>query len=222
MKKFLIILSSIILIATLTTFNPNKLNFNLKLFKIEKIELKNVEILSVQKLKRLFKSELSQTSLLIIDNEKINKILINNELIDYVELKKIYPSKLIISIYEKEVIAITNYKKKKYYLTKNGEKIKYFKNDKLEDLPNIFGQQKNFLNIYLSLQKLNFPISRVKSFYYFDIGRWDIVLKNGKTIKLPVNNFVESIENFIEIEKKINFESYSIFDYRIKDQLILN
>ena len=33
-----------------------------------------------------------------------------------------------------------------------------FKNDKLEDLPNIFGQQKNFLNIYLSLQKLNFPI----------------------------------------------------------------
>ncbi len=222
MKKFLIILSSIILIATLTTFNPNKLNFNLKLFKIEKIELKNVEILSVQKLKRLFKSELSQTSLLIIDNEKINKILINNELIDYVELKKIYPSKLIISIYEKEVIAITNYKKKKYYLTKNGEKIKYFKNDKLEDLPNIFGQQKNFLNIYLSLQKLNFPISRVKSFYYFDIGRWDIVLKNGKTIKLPVNNFVESIENFIKIEKKINFESYSIFDYRIKDQLILN
>ncbi len=222
MKKFLIILSSIILIATLTTFNPNKLNFDLKLFKIEKIELKNVEILSVQKLKRLFKSELSQTSLLIIDNEKINKILINNELIDYVELKKIYPSKLIISIYEKEVIAITNYKKKKYYLTKNGEKIKYFKNDKLEDLPNIFGQQKNFLNIYLSLQKLNFPISRVKSFYYFDIGRWDIVLKNGKTIKLPVNNFVESIENFIEIEKKINFESYSIFDYRIKDQLILN
>ena len=69
MKKFLIILSSIILIATLTTFNPNKLNFDLKLFKIEKIELKNVEILSVQKLKRLFKSELSQTSLLIIDNE---------------------------------------------------------------------------------------------------------------------------------------------------------
>ena len=62
----------------------------------------------------------------------------------------------------------------------------------------------------------------MKSFYYFDIGRWDIVLKNGKTIKLPVNNFVESIENFIEIEKKINFESYSIFDYRIKDQLILN
>ena len=34
MKKFLIILSSIILIAPLTTFNPNKLNFDLKLFEI--------------------------------------------------------------------------------------------------------------------------------------------------------------------------------------------
>ena len=88
MKKFLIILSSIILIATLTTFNPNKLNFNLKLFKIEKIELKNVEILSVQKLKRLFKSELSQTSLLIIDNEKINKILLLQKKIGMLKQQK--------------------------------------------------------------------------------------------------------------------------------------
>ena len=48
------------------------------------------------------------------------------------------------------------------------------------------------------------------------------MLKNNRIIKLPVNNFIESLKNFKEIEKKINFEKYTIFDYRIKNQLILN
>ena len=65
-------------------------------------------------------------------------------------------------------------------------------------------------------------ISEVKSFYYFDIGRWDIILKDGKTIKLPPKNFETSIENFSEINNNENFNKYKIFDYRINDQLILN
>ena len=104
----------------------------------------------------------------------------------------------------------------------SGEEIEYFKNSKLEKLPNIFGEQKNFLKIYSALKQLNFPISEIKSFYYFEIGRWDIILKNNKVIKLPIINFNESLKNFMELKKKINFEKYSIFDYRIENQLILN
>ena len=152
----------------------------------------------------------------------MNKILINNKLIDYIELKKIYPSKLIVTIYEKEAIAIINDKKNKYYLIKDGEEIIFFNNAILENLPNIFGKQENFLEVYSALIQLSFPISKIKSFYYFDIGRWDIILNNNKIIKLPVNNYTLSLKNFLELEKKINFEKYSTFDYRIEDQLILN
>ena len=91
----------------------------------------------------------------------------------------------------------------------------------MEKLPNIFGKQKNFLKIYSILMKINFPISKIKSFYYFDLGRWDILLKNKVVIKLPVKNFDISLKNFMDIYQKINFEKYTIFDYRIKDQLIL-
>ncbi len=210
------------LIVILTTFNPNNLNLNLQIFQVKQIEIKNVKILSAVKLKKLFYNELSQNSLFLIDKKKIDKILLENKLINYVQFKKIYPSKLVVTIYEKDAIAVINYKKNKFYLTKDGEEIKFFKNKKLKDLPNIFGKQENFLNIYFSLNSLNFPISKIKSFYYFDIGRWDIILKNDKIIKLPVNNFIESLKNFVEIEKKINFEKYTIFDYRIKNQLILN
>ena len=70
--------------------------------------------------------------------------------------------------------------------------------------------------------QLNFPISKIKSFYYFEIGRWDIILENDKIIKLPVKNFITSLDNFMKLYQKINYEKYSVFDYRIKDQLILN
>ena len=125
-------------------------------------------------------------------------------------------------VFEKEVVAIINNKRNKFYLTKNGEKIKYFNNKKLKNLPNIFGKQKNFLDLYITLNQLNFPNSEIKSFYYFEIGRWDIVLKNNIIIKLPEKNFKSSLKNYLELKEKINFENYSIFDYRIKDQLILN
>ena len=222
MKKFSVILSSALLIITLTTFNPLNFNSSFQIFEIDKIEIKNLKILKEKRIKNLFYNELYGSSLLVLDKKKINSILYDNKLIEYIELKKIYPSKLQIIIHEKETIAIINFKQTKYYLTKSGEEIEFFQNLILEKLPNIFGKQKNFLEVYSALSQLEFPISEIRSFYYFDIGRWDIILNNNKVIKLPVINFVDSLKNYMELNKKINFKKYSIFDYRIKDQLILN
>lgn len=222
MKKLSIILSSILLVVMLTTFNPNFFNIGSIFFKIKEIEVKNLKILETNKIKNLFFSELSNSNLFVLNEKKINKILNDINLIDYIEFKKIYPAKLQIIIYEKEIIAIINNKKKTFYLVKNGEEIEFFKNTTLEKLPNIFGKQKNFLEIYSALNQLNFPIIDIKSFYHFDIGRWDILLKNNKVIKLPVKNFISSLKNFMELDKMIDYEKYSIFDYRIANQLILN
>ena len=206
----------------LTTFNPSNFYSGLQFFKIKKIEVKNIVILDSIKIKNLFIEEFYESNLLILNKEKIDKILRENELIEYIEFRKIYPSKLVVKIFEKKTIAIINYKQNKFFLTNNGEEIEFFRNPSLEKLPNIFGKQKNFLEIYSALQELDFPISKIKSFYYFDIGRWDIMLKNKKVIKLPVKNFTSSLKNFLDLSKENNFEKYSIFDYRIKDQLILN
>ena len=166
-------------------------------------------------------TELYDTNLFFLKNEKVLKIIDKNKIIKRLEIKKIYPDKLHIKIYEKDPIAIVNKNKQKFYLINNGEEIDYFDNLKLSHLPNIFGNQENFLKIYSVLNKNNFPISDIKSFYYFDIGRWDIIMKDQKIIKLPTKNFNESVKNFLRLESEINFEKYKIFDYRIKDQLIL-
>ena len=164
MKKYYIIFFLILLTIILTTFNPNNFNLGFDLFKINKIEIKNNKFLDKNKIKNLFYEEFLGSNLFILDKKKIDKISSDNALIDYIEFRKIYPSKLQVIIYEKETIAIINDKQNKYYLTKNGEEIKYFKNIILEKLPNIFGQQNNFLESYISLAELNFQLVKLNPF----------------------------------------------------------
>ena len=69
--------------------------------------------------------------------------------------------------------------------------------------------------------KINFPIDQIKSFYFFEANRWDLLTRKNKLIKLPVDNYLESLKNFNTLEELDKFDKYKIFDYRIKDQLIL-
>ena len=86
--------------------------------------------------------------MLIIDERKIKNILKDYDLIDYIEFKKVYPSKIQIIIHEKETIAIINNKQNKFYLIKRGKrldflKMKYWKNYQ------IFLESKNFLKFIM-------------------------------------------------------------------------
>ncbi len=113
MKKFSVILSSLLLIIFLSTFNPNKLQIELQFFKIKEIEIKNLKYLNEKEIKHIMYDQLIGTNLIVLNKKKINKIFSKNKLIDFVEFKRIYPSTLQIIIHEKETIAIINYKKKK-------------------------------------------------------------------------------------------------------------
>ena len=162
MRKFSVIFSSIFLLLTLTTFNKNNTNIGFHIFKIDIIEIKNLKILD-KKIKYLFYNELLGSNLLILDKKRINKISKNNELINYIEFKEVYPSKLKIVIFEKEPIAIINNKQNKFYLIKNGEEIKFFNNSILKNLPNIL-ENKKFLDIYNDLIKTNFQFLKLSHF----------------------------------------------------------
>ena len=222
MTRISLTLTSILLLVTLTTFNPTLFKMGNNVFKIKYVEIENIYIIDKKELKKIVNNELKNLSLFSINEKKMSNILKKYEIIKSIEIKKVFPNKIKIKLIEKEIIATLINKKKKFYLTLNGEKIRFFKNEKLDNLPKIFGEQKNFTQIYNSLKKLNFPINEIKSFYYFDIGRWDIILKNSNIIKLPVKDFNESLINYNELKNDQNFTKYKIFDYRIKDQLILN
>ena len=153
--------------------------------------------------------------------KEITKVIDRHEFISSIKLKKKYPNTLKIVVTENIPVATEINEKKKYYLTQKGKKISYIDIKIFKNLPVIFGNHKNFSSFFYKLKKSNFNINEIKAFYYFDIGRWDITLKDNRTIKLPKINYEDILTEVNLVLNNSSFSKYKIFDYRIKDQLIL-
>ena len=218
MKKKLFV--GLILLIFFSTYKfKNDYNI-LKVFNIKRIEIKNNQILdgSVIKKDLIF---LYQKNIFSINEKEIKERIEKNNFIESFEIKKIYPSSIKIKIFEKKPIAILYDKKEKFFYTDKGDVIKYLKIEEFENLPTVFGNKDNFNYFYKQLVKINFPIDQIKSFYFFETNRWDLLTVNNKTIKLPIKNYEISLKNFIDLKDQINFRKYKIFDYRINNQIIL-
>ncbi len=218
MKKKLFV--GFVLFIFLSTYNF-KNDFNIfKIFSIKKIEIKNNEILDSNEIQKDL-DFLYQKNIFFLDEKEIKEKIEKNNFIESFEIKKIYPSSIKIKIFEKKPIAILYDKKEKFFYTDKGDVIKYLKIEEFENLPTVFGNKDNFNYFYKQLVKINFPIDQIKSFYFFETNRWDLLTVNNKTIKLPIKNYGKSLKSFLRINEKDDFTKFKVFDYRINGQLIL-
>ena len=218
MKKRLII--GLLLLFLFSTYN---IKFNKTFFsnlQIKKITIENNKIIKDKEIKEKL-SFLYETNFFFLRTKTIEKKLREIQFIESYQIKKIYPNNLIIKIIEKKPIAIIQKSKQKNYFTARGELIDFRKIKKFEDLPTVFGDEKSFSTFYMNLKNTNFPFKEIKTFYLFESKRWDLLTLKNQLIKLPINNYNKSLLNFISLKDQTNFEKYKIFDYRIKDQLIL-
>mgnify|MGYP001257371816 FL=1 len=204
-----------------SSYNLNEKNFSFSVvFPIKKVVIENTVGVDLIKLKSDL-NFLINTSLLFLKEKNITKVIDRYDFISGIQIKKNYPNILKILVYEKKPVAIEIQGKLFFYITKNGEKITYSKLNVYEKLPIIFGNHKNFNIFFKDLEEINFQINDIKAFYYFDVGRWDIELKNGTTIRLPKKNYRDILLKVNTILNDTSFSKYKIFDYRIKNQLIL-
>ena len=218
MKKRLII--SLVLILFLSTYSiQNDFKFSKKI-NIQELIIENNFHVKENKIKQKL-SFLYDTNLLFLNKKDLEKKLNEIDLVESFRIDKIYPNKIKIKIFEKKPVAILIYKGKKTYFTNNGDQINFFESKKYEKLPLIFGSKENFKIFYENLKKINFPIHEIEKFYFFKAKRWDIITKNNQTIKLPINNYDQSLKNFVKMKDLDNFKKYKTFDYRINNQLIL-
>jgi len=219
MKKSVFLL--LILFVLLTTYTPKFDSINISSLLIKKIIIKNNSIIETDKLKKKI-SFLYDENLFFLNVEDIEKKIKKENFIESFSIKKIYPNTLKLMIVEKKPIAILQNKKEKFYISNKGDIISFQDLEIYRKLPIVFGTGKSFYLFYQDLNNIKFPVEKIKSFYFFEIGRWDMILKDGKTIKLPINEYKSSLKNFMKSQSKSEFENYKTFDYRIKDQLILN
>jgi cell division protein FtsQ len=154
MKKRLSI--ALALLALLTTYKPQKI-FLSEQFDIKEIVIENNFILSDKQIKEdLF--FLYNNNLIFVNSSNIKKILKKENFISSFEIKKIYPNKIKIKIFEKKPIAILQQKKEKFYISENIDLIDYLDLENYKNLPIVFGDKKNFEELYQNLKKINFPL----------------------------------------------------------------
>ena len=215
-KRFFV---GITLLILFTTFISQK-ELSINNFQILEIDIYNNFILEKNEIKKDL-SFLYNKNLIFLKNSGIEKKLAGKSFIKRLEIKKIYPNKLVIKVFEKEPIAIIIDKENKFYLGKKIDLIEYKKLSKYSDLPIVYGDKKSFKILFENLKKVNFPIELIKNFYIFETKRWDLELKNKKIIKLPAKNYNKILRKFLEIRSNRNFDKYKVFDYRLEGQLIL-
>lgn len=217
MKNRLII--AIALFITLSTVSSQqKIVFSK--FKLKEINVENNFLIKEKEIKELLIPVIDK-NLIFLAHSDVEELLIKNSLIESFNIKKKYPNSLQIKIFEKKPIAILLDKQNKFYIS---EKIDLIEFDKLIDdknLPYVLGNREEFEVFYNSLKTINFPFEIIKKYTLFETNRWDLETMNKKIIKLPPENYIRSLENYLNLRNDDNFEKYLVFDFRIQDQLIL-
>ena len=216
--KIRIIITATLLIF-LTTISSKQKNFFSK-FNINKIMIENNILIQEKDLKNSLEPIFNK-SLLFLESREIEKILIKHNLIESFKIKKKYPNTLKIKIFEKKPIAILINKKRKFYLSEKIELIEFNNLFNYQNLPYILGSKDDFEIFYEKINKIDFPIKKIKKYIFYETNRWDLETTDDKIIKLPSKNYSKSLINYLNLTSKKEFKKYNIYDYRINDQLIL-
>tara|TARA_X000000950_G_C13794278_1_gene610727 strand:- start:182 stop:838 length:657 start_codon:yes stop_codon:yes gene_type:complete len=217
MKKRTLI--AIVLLILLTTISSNQKivisKFNLKVINIE-----NNFLVDEKEIKKLL-DPIYNENLIFLKDSKIENLLTQNTFIESFNLSKKYPSTLKIKIFEKKPIAILLKKKEKFYLSEKIDLVEFKNLPNYQNLPYVIGNKEEFKILYNNLTKINFPFNKIKKYTLYKASRWDLETKNSNVIKLPSENYIKSLENYLDLEEKNAFKKYKVFDYRITNQLIL-
>ena len=226
MKKFYRIVLLLALFIFLTTYTPSGLNVFPKktnlFFEIQNIEIVNNHIINKEEIDKKLANILGKNILFIKRND-LEKPLKSIDFLEKIEVKKKYPNTVIIKVYETKPIAIIFKKSKKYLLDSSSNLITFKESMFIDDFPSVFGEgaEKNFVNFFNKLENNNFPKQRVKNYYYFQIGRWDIQLLDGQIIKFPSNKTAKAIRQSIELLNRKDFKNYNIIDLRIQGKVVV-
>ena len=167
------------------------------------------------------------SDLLSLDLHEIKEIIEQEKWIKRVNLKKIYPSTLVLDIIENNPYAILRDKEKYYLLDIDGTIITEKNKDyELENFIIISGDESP-LALKGLIKELNIHfhelISQLSKLDFVEKRRWNLTLKNNLLIKLPdseVDNALKNLKNLF-IEEKVLQSNIIEIDLRIEGRASL-
>ena len=217
-KKNKIIVYLILLFILSTTngkFAGSQNNYSSIDYKINIEGLSNIQNLKISnELSNLFYKDI-----FFMDKKEINNIMNKYNFIEEYSVKRIYPSTINVKIKPTKYLARTS-NDNKLLVGANGKLIKNEENNEI--LPYIFGEfnSTDFLDLKKNIEQSKFTFKELKTLYFFQSNRWDILTNNDILIKLPLNNSLELLNLAYKIINNDNIEK-KIIDLRVKNHLII-
>ena len=217
-KKNKIIVYLILLFILSTTngkFAGSQNNYSSIDYKINIEGLSNIQNLKISnELSNLFYKDI-----FFMDKKEINNIMNKYNFIEEYSIKRIYPSTINVKIKPTKYLARTS-NDNKLLVGANGKLIKNEENNEI--LPYIFGEfnSTDFLDLKKNIEQSKFTFKELKTLYFFQSNRWDILTNNDILIKLPLNNSLESLNLAYKIISNDEIEK-KIIDLRVKNHLII-
>ena len=193
---------------------------NLQIFKIDQINISGLDNIDNTNLHESIKN-FKNKNIFFVDNFEISKNINSNNFVEKFKVFKEYPSTININIIKTNFLGITKINNIDYLIGSNGKFIK--KTDKqIIKLPFIFGSINvdEFLILNEFLNKSNFELSKIESFYYYQSKRWDIKTKKGLIIRLPSELNVSLLNEVLQILEDEKFKDIKTLDFRQKNQII--
>ena len=219
-RKSRIILIYFFLLFFLGSINNVELN-NLKLIDIKKIKISGLDELNNSILLKKIE-KLNLENIFLLNVKEIKKIFDLNGLVENYYIVKKYPSTLDIRIEKTNFLAKINRDGKTLVLGSN----KKFSENKFsnKNLPYIFGKIDihEFMKLKKIIDQSDISYNKIKNLYFFPSKRWDLELKNNVIIKLPKDYSVEIINYMFDFLNDGNFKNIKIIDGRVNNQIILN
>ena len=209
-KRILIYILIFLFVSTI--FNFQILNSFLKLFKINKIEIKNI---AYQKEFNFFEDQ----NIFNINKKDAVNVIKKYPNIEKYKINKIYPNQIRISLFETKPIGKIFKNNELFIIGSNG---KIFKGKDGKNLPLIEGTlEMNKINNFLKkIQLSNLSFNKMEKLVYYPSNRWDVIFNDKTILRLPSEQITTNIKRAEILLRTKDFKS-KVIDLRIKDKLIL-
>ena len=151
--------------------------------------------------------------------EEIQRVISKYNIIEEYNIKKIYPSTININIKPTKFVARLS--SSDQLIGSNGKLIEDIENSQI--LPYVFGEfkSKEFLEFKKNITESKFIFTNFKTLYFFPSNRWDILTSDDILIKLPQDNYSESLDLAYKIIGNNDFKNKNLIDLRVNNHLII-
>ncbi len=219
---FIILITILVLIFISIYHFPNLVS---KYFVLDQIIINGSKKSNTVKIKEGIHNHTSD--LLSLDLHKIKEIIEEEKWIKRVNLKKVYPSTLVLDIIENDPYAIFRDQGKYYLLDIDGTIITQKNNDyELKNYIIVSGDESPLaLNSIIKALNIHFSelVSQLSGLDFIERRRWNLTLKNNLLIKLPDTKIDDALENLknLFVEEKVLQSNIIEIDLRIEGRASL-